>query len=219
MTVSTAPVPVFVALPDCDQPRLWIPGSSVAGVLIVPGIGEPRAGINYLWAELAAALHAVGVGSVRMELDGCGEVAGVRSPARWVRQVGSAVGFLRERTDRVVVVARGAGTLVVGTGPDHLLAVRPTPMATLSRLRERPSAGPVPAAADAAGPRDEDLEDLGYESRCPPAGQLTGSELAELYDVGREARAPDETWFADAPTHLTTEQRRQLIARVLSIVD
>jgi hypothetical protein len=143
-----------------------------------------------------------------MELDGCGEIRGEPDPASWPGQLSRAVDVLRGHADRVVVVVRGAGTLAVTGGVDRVVAVRPTPLATLEALLDAEGARP-PAWA---------LEDLGYEDRCAPVLPLARRHLAALHDLGRGAREPEETWYADAPTHLTTRQRHDLVRHVVTLV-
>ncbi|WP_240137664.1 hypothetical protein [Streptomyces sp. MUM 178J] len=188
-------------------------------MLVLPGMGEPRSGINYLWAELARALTGQGIACLRPEMSGCGNDSGVQSPLEWRRQAAAAIAYLRTIANRVIVVARGASALTVPATSDYeLVAVRPVGPETVRRLLSAVGIGqPFRPADHVQGGFEVVIEDLGIESRCAGGIEYVPEVLCELELCAHQAPAPAHAWFLDEPTHLTRTQRAELCTRMLNL--
>lgn len=212
--------PVFVDVPAFPRPVMYHGGGSGTAALILPGMGEPRTGINYLWSELARALSEHEVSCLRPELSGCGNAPGSKSARMWRQQTAAAVDHLRQSATRVVVIARGSSALVVpaSVGPQDQIALRPAGRAALGRLLDangsRPCFTPARLVRDGFHP---DVEDLGVESRCAGGFDCPTETLTELHEYAAQFCAPSHIWFTDAPTYLTLAQRAELIDRMVRL--
>jgi hypothetical protein len=210
--------PELVHVPGVDVPVWWHRGEERTAVLVLPGLGEPRAGVNYLWSELAAAVAGSGRSCVRPALAGCGNDERPASPRVWREDVDALMAFMRQHGMRPLVVARGAGAVALRRDAEQVrfIAVRPATGRAIDVVRRVvvENAEFDVGALAASGYRDE-LEDLGVESRCAEGLRFPRALPADLSECAREAARPDEIWYGDEPTHLTRAQRAAFVRRVV----
>jgi len=104
-------------------------------VIFLHGLGENRAGLNYIFSEIAERLQSENIATFRFDLAGCGESTLPLDLNLWYAQI-SAIRELAADYSRIAVICRGAGTYAIANlwtnGP--VVAIAPSQRAPFEAI-------------------------------------------------------------------------------------
>lgn len=95
-----------------------------SAVIFLHGLGENRAGLNYIFSEIGEGLRRVGYSTYRFDLGGCGESTLPLSVSIWKKQLETVLAFA-QFYKKIHIIARGVSSVLLTEEHSHSVAVGP----------------------------------------------------------------------------------------------